>query len=42
MIPIRDNQESYSAPVITYTLIGVNALVFLYQLSIGLHNEGVI
>ena len=39
MIPIRDNQESYSVPVVTYTLMGVNALVFLYQLSMGLHNE---
>ncbi|MCF8044721.1 MAG: rhomboid family intramembrane serine protease [Desulfarculaceae bacterium] len=42
MIPVRDNQESYNAPVVTYTLIGMNAVVFLYQLSIGLHNEGMI
>ena len=42
MIPVRDNQESYSTPVVTYTLIGMNALVFLYQLSMGLHNQEMI
>ncbi|MFO7753015.1 MAG: rhomboid family intramembrane serine protease [Desulfobacteraceae bacterium] len=42
MIPIRDSQESGSTPVVTYALLGMNALVFLYQLSIGLHDQGFI
>ncbi|NOX33868.1 MAG: rhomboid family intramembrane serine protease [Deltaproteobacteria bacterium] len=39
MIPIRDTQPSDSMPVVTYAIIGINLLVFLFQLQIGLHNE---
>ena len=39
MIPIRDNQPSNCFPIVTYILIGVNALVFLLQTQIGLDNH---
>jgi len=35
MIPIRDDQPSYSTPFINYFIIGLNVLVFLFELSIG-------
>lgn len=41
MIPIRDTQPSNSLPLITYLLIGINLLVFLFQLSSGIDNEAV-
>jgi membrane associated rhomboid family serine protease len=34
MIPLRDTQPSYSAPVVTVGLIVLNILVFLYELSL--------
>lgn len=34
MIPIHDSQRSYSTPYATILLIAVNALVFLFQLSL--------
>lgn len=34
MIPIRDHNPSGRIPVITYLLIGVNSLVFLYMLML--------
>ena len=34
MIPIHDSQRSYSTPYVTILLIAVNALVFLFQLSL--------
>lgn len=33
-IPLRDTQPSYSKPIITILLIAVNALVFLYEVSL--------
>lgn len=39
MIPVRDNQPSSSVPVATYGLMGINLIVFVIQLSIGLNNE---
>lgn len=39
MIPIRDNQPSNCFPVVTYILMGVNLLVFLIQIQIGLDND---
>ena len=42
MIPIRDNQPSESRPVVTWTIIGINAVVFLYQLQVGLNNQAFI
>ena len=38
MIPLRDIIPSRTRPVVTITLIALNALVFLYELSLG---EGV-
>lgn len=34
MIPLRDSQPSYSTPLVTGTLIGMNVLIFLYQISL--------
>ena len=34
MLPLRDSQPSFSKPVVTVGIIVVNALVFLYQLSL--------
>jgi len=39
MIPIRDTQASNCFPVVTYILIGINLLVFILQIQIGLNNE---
>jgi len=35
MIPIRDHNPSGKFPFVTYTLIGINVLVFVYQLTLG-------
>src|SRR5581483_5340229 len=35
MIPLRDVIPSRTTPVITVSIIAVNALAFLYQLSLG-------
>jgi len=35
MIPLRDIIPSRTTPVVTITLIGINVLVFLYELSLG-------
>jgi rhomboid family protein len=42
MIPLRDYNRSRSVPFITYSLIAVNVLVFLYQLSLPGGGEEVI
>jgi len=34
MIPLRDSQPSYSTPFVTISLITVNTLVFLFQVSL--------
>ena len=34
MIPLRDTQPSYSRPVATIGIIVINALIFLYQISL--------
>jgi membrane associated rhomboid family serine protease len=39
MIPIRDTQVSTRFPLVTYTLIGINALLFLVQIQVGFDNE---
>ncbi len=33
MIPLRSSERTYSAPVVTLTLIAINLLVFLFELS---------
>jgi membrane associated rhomboid family serine protease len=35
LIPLRDNIRSRRVPMVNYTLIGLNVLVFLYELSLG-------
>ncbi len=35
MIPLRDANPSRSVPYVVYTLIGLNAVVFLFELSLG-------
>ncbi|MFH1156585.1 MAG: rhomboid family intramembrane serine protease [Pseudomonadota bacterium] len=35
MIPIRDTLSSRTVPVVTYGIIGINALVFMLQSSLG-------
>jgi membrane associated rhomboid family serine protease len=35
MIPLRDDQPSFSTPFITYFLIVVNVLIFVWELSVG-------
>ncbi|MGH7936848.1 MAG: rhomboid family intramembrane serine protease, partial [Chthoniobacterales bacterium] len=39
MIPLRDDQPSFSTPFINYFLIALNVLVFLWELSIGLNTR---
>jgi len=39
MIPLKDNISSYTRPIITYTILGVNIVVFLYELSLGTHRN---
>lgn len=39
MIPIRDNQPSVTVPVVTYLLIGINLVVFVFQIQIGFDNK---
>jgi membrane associated rhomboid family serine protease len=34
MIPLRDTQPSHSPPIVTATIIALNVLVFLYQVSL--------
>src|ERR1700730_18500292 len=35
MIPIRDDQPRFSTPYVNYFLVALNAIVFLFELSIG-------
>jgi membrane associated rhomboid family serine protease len=35
MIPLRDDQPSFSTPFINYFLIVLNVLIFLWELSVG-------
>jgi len=39
MIPIRDDQISPCRPVAVYGIMAVTALVFVWQLMVGLHND---
>lgn len=34
MIPLRSSERTYSPPVVTLALIGVNILIFLYEVSL--------
>lgn len=35
MIPIRDDTPRYSTPYVTYLLIGLNTLIFLFEVSLS-------
>jgi membrane associated rhomboid family serine protease len=39
MIPLRDENPTRRIPFVNYALIGVNVLVFLWQLSLGTQGE---
>jgi len=40
VIPLKDDVPSQSWPIVTVGLIGLNVLVFLYQLSLGIDSRG--
>jgi membrane associated rhomboid family serine protease len=42
MIPIRDDQPSYSTPFVNYFIIGLNVLVFFFELSVGAQGRRVL
>ncbi len=39
MIPLRDDQPSFSTPFVNYFLIALNILIFVWELSIGLNTR---
>src|SRR5579871_1777848 len=39
MIPIRDDTPRFSTPYVTYFLIGLNTLIFLWEWTIGLQSR---
>src|SRR5260370_41624985 len=39
MIPLRDDQPTFSTPFINYFLIVLNVLVFLWELSVGMESS---
>jgi len=39
MIPLRDDTPRYSTPYVNYFIIALNALVFLFELSVGAQNH---
>ncbi|MCX7608238.1 MAG: rhomboid family intramembrane serine protease [Anaerolineales bacterium] len=42
MIPIRDENPTRRVPFVNYTLIALNVLVFLWQVSLGPYGEAVL
>ncbi|MBZ5598168.1 MAG: rhomboid family intramembrane serine protease [Acidobacteriia bacterium] len=40
MIPIRDDTPRFSTPYITYFIIALNAVIFLFELWVGAQSEG--
>src|SRR5207247_1406978 len=39
MIPLRDDVPSRTKPIVTMTLVGLNVVAFLYQLSLSLGGD---
>ena len=39
MIPLRDDQPTFSTPFVNYFLIVLNVLVFLWELSVGMQSH---
>ena len=37
MLPLKDNISSSSRPIITYIILGLNVLVFIYGITLGTH-----
>jgi membrane associated rhomboid family serine protease len=42
MLPLRDNIQSNSRPIITYIILGLNISVFIYEISLGTHLDAFI
>lgn len=42
MIPLKDDIQTYSLPIITYVILGLNVVIFLYELSLGPHLDSFI
>jgi membrane associated rhomboid family serine protease len=42
MIPIRDENPTHSVPIITYLLIALNIIVFIYQTMLGSYTDSFI
>lgn len=40
MIPINDENPSYSTPIVVYVLIAINVVVFLHEMSLGSGLDG--
>ncbi len=40
MIPINDDNPTYSTPIVVYALITINVIVFLYEMSLGSGLDG--
>ena len=40
MFPIRDDTPRFSTPIITYFIIALNVVVFLYELMVGGQSQG--
>ena len=40
MIPINDENPTYSTPIVVYVLIAINVIVFLYEMSLGSGLDG--
>src|SRR5947208_10845342 len=39
MIPIRDDQPRFSTPFVNFFIIGLNVVVFLFELSVGMQGR---
>ncbi len=39
MIPLKDEIESYTRPIITYIILGINIIVYIYEFSLGAYKE---
>ncbi len=42
MIPLKDDIPSYSRPIVTYIILGLNILIFLYEVLLGPHLDSFI
>jgi membrane associated rhomboid family serine protease len=37
MLPLKDDLRSHTRPIVTYVLLGINIIVFFYEVSLGSH-----